>query len=81
MFALEKVENLGLDKNLFMCASAFSATGLTVVNTGALSMGAKLILTALMYIGRVGPITIISILILNKKENPNIEYVSGNVML
>ena len=34
-----------------------------------------------MYIGRVGPISILSILIFKKKENQNIEYVSGNVML
>ena len=81
MFVFEKVQNIGLDRNLFMCASAFSATGLSVVNVQELNMGAKVILAALMYIGRVGPISILSIFILNRKENRNIEYVSGNVMI
>ena len=81
MFILEKVQIMELDKNLFMCASAFSATGLSVTDVSQMNFISKIILVALMYIGRVGPISILSILILNKKENPNIEYVSGNVML
>ena len=81
MFILEKVQLMGLDKNLFMCASAFSATGLSVTDVSQMNFISKIILVSLMYIGRVGPISILSILILNKKENPNIEYVSGNVML
>ena len=81
MFILEKVQIMELDKNLFMCASAFSATGLSVTDVSQMNFISKIILVSLMYIGRVGPISILSILILNKKENPNIEYVSGNVML
>jgi trk system potassium uptake protein TrkH len=64
-----------------MCASAFSATGLSVTNVANMNFTSKVILEALMYIGRVGPISILSILIFKKKENQNIEYVSGNVML
>lgn len=81
MFVMEKVQVMRLDNNLFMCASAFSATGLSVTNVAEMNFASKIILTALMYIGRVGPISILSILILKKKENQNIEYVSGNVML
>ena len=64
-----------------MCASAYSATGLTVVDVATLNIIAKIILITLMYIGRVGPISILSILILNKKENTDVEYVQGSVML
>lgn len=81
MFIMEKVQIMRLDNNLFMCASAFSATGLSVTNVSEMNFASKVILTALMYIGRVGPISILSILIFKKKENQNIEYVSGNVML
>ena len=81
MFIMEKVQVMRLDNNLFMCASAFSATGLSVTNLASMNFLAKVILTGLMYIGRVGPISILSILILKKKENQNIEYVSGSVML
>lgn len=81
MFVMEKVQIMRLDNNLFMCASAFSATGLSVTNVAQMNFAAKAILVALMYIGRVGPISILSILIFKKKENQNIEYVSGNVML
>ena len=81
MFIMEKVQVMRLDNNLFMCASAFSATGLSVANVAEMNFASKAILAALMYIGRVGPISILSILIFKKKENQNIEYVSGNVML
>ena len=81
MFVMEKVQIMRLDNNLFMCASAFSATGLSVTNVAKMNFASKVILEALMYIGRVGPISILSILIFKKKENQNIEYVSGNVML
>lgn len=76
-----KIQDIGLAKTLFMCVSAFSATGLTVVDVGSLAFISKWILILLMYIGRVGPISILSIFLFNKKENKNIEYVSGNVML
>ena len=81
MFIMEKVQIMRLDNNLFMCASAFSATGLSVTNVAKMNFASKVILEAIMYIGRVGPISILSILIFKKKENQNIEYVSGNVML
>lgn len=81
MFIMEKVQIMRLDNNLFMCASAFSATGLSVTNVAKMNFASKVILEALMYIGRVGPISILSIFIFKKKENQNIEYVSGNVML
>ena len=80
MFIMEKVQVMRVDNNLFMCASAFSATGLSVTNLASMNLLSKAILTGLMYIGRVGPISILSILILKKKENQNIEYVSGSVM-
>lgn len=76
-----KIQDIELSNVLFMCVSAFSATGLSVVDVSNLEFISKVILMILMFIGRVGPISILSIFIFNKKENKNIEYVSGNIML
>lgn len=81
VIVFSKVENIGLIDNLFMCVSSFSATGLATVNAGLLMVASKLVLMLLMFIGRIGPIALLSIFIFNKKENKNIEYVSGNLML
>ena len=51
MFIMEKVQIMRLDNNLFMCASAFSATGLSVKNVAKMNFASKVILEALMYIG------------------------------
>lgn len=76
-----KIQNIGLLNSLFMCVSAFSLTGLNVVDVGSLMLAPKIILMLLMFIGRVGSISILSMFILDKKDNKNIEYVSGNLMI
>lgn len=81
VLVLTKIQNMELVKILFMCVSAFSATGLTVTNVGSLTIISQAILMVLMFIGRVGPISIVSLFIINKNENKKIEYVSGNLML
>ena len=78
---LAKVQDINLIDNIFMCVTSFSATGLNVFNPSTLGIIAKFILMTLMFIGRVGPISIISLFILEKKDNKNIEYVSGNLVL
>ena len=80
-YVFVKLQNIGLLNSLFMCVSAFSLTGLSVVNVGSLMFASKVILMLLMFIGRAGAISILSMFILNKKENKNIEYVSGNLMI
>ena len=81
IFAFSLVQNIDLINNVFMCVSAFSATGLSVLDVGLLNLTSKIILMLLMVIGRVGPISLLSAFILNKKENRNIEYVSGSLMI
>ncbi|RIV34124.1 TrkH family potassium uptake protein [Micromonospora radicis] len=53
---------------LFEVTSAFSTTGLSVGVTSALSDGGHLLLAALMYIGRVGPLTLGSAIALNTRR-------------
>ncbi|SCL20286.1 potassium uptake protein, TrkH family [Micromonospora nigra] len=53
---------------LFEVVSAFSTTGLSVGISSSLSDGGQLLLTALMYVGRVGPLTLGSALALNTRR-------------
>lgn len=76
-----KIQNIGLINALFMCVSAFSLTGLSVVDVDVLMVLPKILLMVLMFAGRVGAISVLSIFLTNKKENKNVEYVSGNIML
>ncbi|MFG1741363.1 TrkH family potassium uptake protein [Micromonospora chalcea] len=53
---------------LFEVTSAFSTTGLTVGVSGQLSPPGQYVLVALMYIGRVGPLTLGSAIALNTRR-------------
>ncbi|MEV6691750.1 potassium transporter TrkG [Micromonospora sp. NPDC051196] len=53
---------------LFEVTSAFSTTGLSVGVTSALADSGLLVLTVLMYVGRVGPLTLGSAIALNTRH-------------
>ncbi|WP_174535295.1 TrkH family potassium uptake protein [Micromonospora chalcea] len=53
---------------LFEVTSAFSTTGLTVGVSGQLSPPGQYVLAALMYIGRIGPLTLGSAIALNTRR-------------
>lgn len=57
---------------LFECASAISTTGLSLGITPHLTSAGKLIICALMFIGRLGPITVAIGLSDNKKSGGNL---------
>lgn len=54
---------------LFECVSAFSTTGLSVVKTESLSNYSKVVLMILMFVGRIGPVVLLSGLLLTKNSN------------
>lgn len=54
---------------LFECVSAFSTTGLSVANTESLSDYSKIVLMILMFVGRIGPVVLLSGLLLTKNSN------------
>lgn len=58
--------DLGLDQALYEVVSAFATTGLSTGVTGALPAEAKVTLIVLMYVGRVGSLTIAAALALSK---------------
>ncbi len=76
-------DDIGLENIIFHCVSAFSATGLGIMDLSILNVFGKIILMAIMFIGRVGPITAVSLFIVDKKQtnNGNIKFVEGKLML
>ena len=61
-------EGVRFNESLFEVTSAFSTTGLTVGLTPQLPEPGQYVLTALMYIGRVGPLTLGSAIALNARR-------------
>ncbi|MGN9810753.1 TrkH family potassium uptake protein [Micromonospora sp. BQ11] len=61
-------EGVLFDRALFEATSAFSTTGLSVGVAQSLSDGGQYLLTALMYIGRIGPLTLGSAIALNTRR-------------
>lgn len=75
------LNNIGLDNIIFHCISAFSATGLSIYDLSLLNVYGKFIIMILMFIGRIGPISAISLFLLEGKPRSDIEYVEGKLML
>jgi trk system potassium uptake protein TrkH len=63
---LVTLEDLTLSSALFEVISAFSTVGLSTGITGGLGGAAQALLTALMFLGRVGPITLFAALLLRE---------------
>ena len=66
----------------FEVVSAFATVGLSLGITPYLSVGGKLALVVLMFVGRVGPLTLALALGQKKKDlGNNIEYPEGRIMI
>jgi len=68
IFILLMVEGKAFDKIIFEAISAFGTVGLSMGITAQLSIVGKLLITMLMYIGRIGPLTMIYALSLRKVQ-------------
>ena len=68
---------------LFEVVSAFSTTGLSMGITPSLMIGSKLLLCLSMFIGRIGPITLMGTM--NKhwtiEESEKVSYIEENIMI
>lgn len=64
---------------LFEVTSAFGTVGLTTGITTELCLGSKLLSIAIMYIGRLGPLTIASLWYFTKGER--VSYPDGNIAI
>jgi trk system potassium uptake protein len=65
---LVATNDLDLSSALFECISAFSTTGLSTGITGRLDGVGDAILMVLMFVGRVGPLTLGVALALRERE-------------
>jgi trk system potassium uptake protein TrkH len=63
-------------------ASAFSTTGISLGLTPLLTWGGKLVLTILMYVGRIGPLTFAaSMMVAARRTRPRIRYSTEDVII
>lgn len=76
-------EDILFDTALFEVVSAFANVGLTKNLTVSLSNYSKILISILMLIGRVGPLTFIGVFNRkwNKKDIIHIEYIEENIMI
>ena len=74
---------LGLMEALFEVVSAFSTTGLSMGITSSLNIFNKLFICLIMFVGRLGPLTIIGLVNKNwmSESNEEIEYVEESVII
>lgn len=66
-FLMLRMTAFTLDQSLFEVLSAFGTVGLSTGITGTLPTDAKLVIIALMYIGRLGPMTVAASLALRSR--------------
>jgi Trk-type K+ transport system membrane component len=78
--ALESLTSLGLDLALFEVISALATVGLSANVTPTLPVTAELLIMLLMFLGRVGPLTLASSLTL-RTSVPNYRLPEGRPMI
>lgn len=79
LFAL--TENLKILDVLFYIVSSFSTTGLSTIDSTQISVIGKIIASIMMYLGRIAPITFISLFITNNKKTSEIKYPEIGIIL
>ena len=78
-FLLLMTQDAPFDSLFFETVSAFATVGLSVGATSEVDSSGKLVLIALMYVGRVGPLTLI--LLLGSSASEPIRYPEEPVAL
>ena len=73
--------NIGIEKILFDCISAISNTGFSLIPPNELNSVGSLVLIALMYIGRIGPLSLVLVFVNKNKKKKFVEYPEEKVIL
>lgn len=83
LFILTISENLPFIDLLFETFSAFATVGLTASVTPFLTCIGKVVIIVLMYIGRIGPITMVLLFArkYNQMKGKDVAYPNGNVLI
>ncbi len=80
VLALLVVEPFSLDKLLFEAVSAFGTVGLSMGITPQLSSLGRILITFLMYVGRIGPLTLIYAFAVGSKKT-NIKFAEETIAI
>ncbi len=80
IFILMLIEPFPFEKILFEAFSAFGTVGLSLGITSQLSYAGKLLITLLMYIGRIGPLTLVYAISIRKRQ-PHISYAEERISI
>ena len=80
LFFLLLTQPFTMHKIVFEAVSAFGTVGLSMGITGQLTVLGKLLITLLMYIGRIGPLTLIYALSLYKRQG-NVEFAEEKIAI
>lgn len=73
--------NIGIEKILFDCISAISNTGFSLISPNELNSVGSLVLIALMYIGRIGPLSLVLVFVNKDNKEKFVEYPEEKVIL
>jgi trk system potassium uptake protein TrkH len=80
VFLLLLIETKPFEKIIFEAISAFGTVGLSMGITSGLSNAGKTLITLLMYMGRIGPLTMIYALSMRKRQ-ANITYAEEKIAI
>ena len=83
IFFLLTITEKGADvtKILFETVSAFGTVGMSAGLTGELSPIGRILITIMMFIGRVGPLTMAFALVMNDKKRSRIRYAEEKILI
>ena len=81
LLGLTMTENYSVLDTLFYVVSSFSNSGLSTIDVTSLSSTGKIIATVVMYLGRIAPITLVSLFVSPNDKNAGIKYPNMDVIL
>ena len=73
--------NVGIDKIIFDCISAISNTGFSLMSSSELNPIGSMILIVLMFIGRIGPLSLVLVFVHKDNKEKFVEYPEEKVIL
>ena len=75
------LNNIGSLNVIFESISAVTNTGLSITNYSNLNFVGEMVLITLMFVGRVGPLSMILIFVRDDNKNKFIEYPDANIII
>ncbi len=78
---LSMIDGVAFEEAMFECMSAFATVGLSTGITPTLSPLSQLLLIGMMYMGRVGIITLGLAIVVRGKKESNIRYPDGKIIV